>query len=140
MHVASHATFAGDFNQSFLLTYDDRISLNQLSELIKGTRFRDEPLELLVLSACETAAGDNRAVLGLAGIAIKSGARSAVGSLWQIDDEATSFLIENFYRELRMPGASKASALQKAQQELIASERFDHPSYWAAFLLISNWL
>lgn len=113
---------------------------SRLSELIKSTRYGDEPLELLVLSACETAVGDSRAVLGLTGIAIKSGARSAAGSLWQIDGEATANLTENFYRELRVPGISKANALRKAQRGLIDDERFGHPSYWAAFMLISNQL
>ncbi|MCZ6501926.1 MAG: CHAT domain-containing protein [Gammaproteobacteria bacterium] len=140
VHIASHGTFTGDFDQSFLLTHDGRISLSRLSEIIKSTRYRDDPLELLVLSACETAVGDSRAALGLAGIAIKSGARSAIGSLWQIDDRATASLVESFYRELRIPGTSKANALQKAQKGLIDDADFGHPSYWAAFMLVSNWL
>ncbi len=93
-----------------------------------------------MLSACETALGDQRAALGLAGIAIKSGARSALGSLWKIDDEATSILVQAFYSELRASDVTKAEALRRAQQSLIETDKFDHPSYWAPFLLVSNWL
>ena len=63
-------------------------------------RFSDQPLDLLVLSACETAVGDDRAALGLAGIALKAGARSAVATLWAINDDATSRLVMNFYERL----------------------------------------
>ena len=61
---------------------------------------REDPLELLVLSACETAAGDKRAALGLAGMAIRAGARSTLASLWQVDDLATSIFMTKFYEEL----------------------------------------
>jgi CHAT domain-containing protein len=65
-------------------------------------RFRDDPLELLTLSACETAAGDDRAALGLAGIAIKAGARSALATLWNINDEASVDLVVDFTAGLRI--------------------------------------
>ena len=82
-----------------------------------------------MLSACQTAAGNDRAGLGLAGVAIRAGARSAVGTLWPISDEATRELVVTFYRELKKPGVSKAAALQRAQAKLIAGERFAHPFY-----------
>jgi len=69
LHIASHGVFAGDPAISFLLAYDEKINMNQLSEIVGTTRFRDQPLELLVLSACETATGDERSALGLAGVA-----------------------------------------------------------------------
>jgi len=93
-----------------------------------------------VLSACETASGDDRAALGLAGVALKAGARSAVASLWYVSDQAAGDLIIDFYRNLQSGKLSKAQALQAAQRQLIAGLRFSHPAYWAPFLLIGNWL
>lgn len=140
VHVASHAVFTGDPSTSFVLTHDGRLSMDELSELVAPTQFRRRPLELLTLSACETAAGDERAALGLAGVAIRAGARSALGSLWAVQDEATYELVVAFYAALKEPGASKAEALRRAQAKLIADPRFAHPFYWSPFLLISNWL
>ena len=109
-------------------------------QLAAPTQFRQRPLELLALSACETAAGDERAALGLAGVAIRAGARSALGSLWAVQDEATYQLVLGFYEALKEPGVSKAEALRRAQAQLIASPVYAHPFYWSPFLLISNWL
>ena len=103
-------------------------------------RYSDQPVELLTLSACQTAAGDDRSALGLAGVAIKAGARSALGTLWFVNDEASSQLITDFYRHLLEPGQTKASALQLAQRSLITDPRYRHPGYWSPFLLIGNWL
>ena len=142
VHIASHGVFTGDPDTSFLLTHDGQISMNQLSDYIGRTKFRETPLELLVLSACETAIGDDRAALGLAGVAINAGARSALGSLWAISDLATANLIQEFYNQLQDPSLSRADALRLAQLKLLdsAEQDFQHPYYWSAFLLISNWL
>ena len=94
-----------------------------------------------MLSACQTAAGDDRAALGLAGIAIKAGARSAIATLWSVNDEASAELVIAFYRQLQEhPSISRAAALQRAQLRLLNELGYDHPSYWAPFLLINNWL
>lgn len=140
LHIASHAQFTGDDASSFLLTYDGRLSMAALDEILRVTRFRDRPLELLVLSACDTANGDERAALGLVGVGIKAGARSAIGSLWAIDDDATAELVTAFYRELKNPAVSKAGALQAAQGQLLGDSRYAHPYYWSAFVLVNNWL
>lgn len=140
VHIASHGQFQGDSSKTFLLTHDDKLTLNQLEKLIAPSRYRDQPLELLTLSACQTAAGDDRAALGLAGIAIKAGARSALASLWFVNDSSSSVLISKFYEYLKQPGSTKAKALQQAQIDLIKDNRFKHPGYWAPFLLIGNWL
>jgi len=140
VHIASHGQFHRDPQKTFLLTYDGRLTMDDLERIMGLTRFRETPVELLTLSACQTAAGDDRAALGLAGVALRAGARSAVASLWFIDDEATSQLIAEFYRQLRDPSLSKAQALRNAQALLLRSERYAHPAYWAAFLLIGNWL
>lgn len=140
VHIASHGVVASDVNASFLLTYDDKITMNQLSQLIGMFQFRKTSLDLLTLSACETAIGDDRAALGLAGVAVKAGARSAFASLWLIDDQATSQLVREFYQQLKNPLMSKAAALQQAQLKISSEPNHDHPSYWAPFLLINNWL
>lgn len=140
VHVASHGQFGGELRNTFLLAFDDRVTLNHLSDLIGLFRFRDQPLELLTLSACETAVGDERAALGLAGIAVKAGARSALATLWHINDQATSVLVSDFYSQIVKPSISRAIALQHAQLKLLQDPRYEHPAYWSPFLLINNWL
>jgi CHAT domain-containing protein len=140
VHIASHGRFEGDIAKTFLLTFDDKLTMDRLDQFVGLFRFRDEPLELLALSACETAADDDRAALGLAGVAVKAGARSALATLWHINDPASSALIAEFYRELRDPSVSRAVALQRAQLKLLHDPRYQHPGYWSAFLLINNWL
>jgi CHAT domain-containing protein len=137
VHIATHGHFDRNPQKSFLLTYDEKLTMDLLEESISGRR--DEPLELLVLSACESAAGDNRAALGLAGVALKAGARSALATLWQISDAATVRLITDFYLHANKENVSKAEALQIAQKNLIKQAEFSHPSDWAPFLLIGNW-
>lgn len=138
-HIASHGEFTGNVRDSFVLAYDSKISVDDLARYIGVNRFRDDPLDLLTLSACQTATGDERAMLGLAGITVKAGVRSALASLWPIHDEATSLLMSEFYRQLQVPGVSKASALQRAQQKLAATTRYRHPGYWSGFVLIGSW-
>jgi len=140
MHVASHGRFEAEFRKSFLLTFDGKVTMDQLEQYIGLFKFREDPLELLTLSACETAAGDDRAALGLAGIAIKAGARSALATLWYINDQASSELVAEFYRELRDPSVSRAMALKRAQLKLLNDRSYQHPGYWSPFLLINNWL
>jgi CHAT domain-containing protein len=140
VHIASHGQFDSDPQKTFLLTYNDKLSMNQLEKIIGQNQFSEKAVELLTLSACQTAVGDDRAALGLAGIAIKAGARSAVASLWAVSDEATAQLMIEFYRQLLVPANSKATAMQKAQQKLLKNDRFSHPAYWAPFILIGNWL
>lgn len=140
MHVASHGQFDTDVRKTFLLTFDDKLTMEKLSQYIGVLRFREEPLELLTLSACQTAAGDDRAALGLAGVGIKAGARSALATLWFINDQASSALVSEFYRQLQDPSVSKAVALQRAQLKMLEEPAFDHPAYWAPFLLLNNWL
>lgn len=140
LHIATHGKFSTSVNDSFLLTFDEKITMSTLDRLIGLFRFRDDPLELLTLSACQTGVGDDRAALGLAGVAIKAGARSAVATLWFINDEASAALVSEFYRQLRDPSVSKAVALQRAQVKLLADRVYEHPAYWSPFLLLNNWL
>jgi CHAT domain-containing protein len=142
VHIASHGQFSSDPGKTFVLTHDGRLTLNDLEALIRPREMNfGEPLELLTLSACETAAGDDRAALGLAGVAIKAGARSALATLWSVNDEAAQEVITDFYRRLSQEaGITKAKALQGAQKRLLAKEGYGDPYYWSPFLMIGNWL
>ncbi len=140
VHIASHGVLDRDVKDSFVLAYDGKISMDRLSQLVGLHQYREAPLDLLTLSACDTAAEDDRAALGLSGIAIKSGARSALASLWVSDDTATVSLVEEFYRQLQDSTVSKAVALQRAQQKVLSEPGHSHPGYWAPFLLLNNWM
>lgn len=140
VHIASHGQFDKNPKNTFLLTYNSKLTMDKLEQLIRIGKFRKDPVELLTLSACQTASGDDRAALGLAGVAVKAGARSALATLWFIDDASTSRLITDFYRKIRDSGLSKAKALQQAQIGIIKDPNLEHPAYWAPFLLIGNWM
>jgi CHAT domain-containing protein len=77
---------------------------------------------------------------GDAGIAVKAGARSALGTLWHINDRASSVLVAEFYRQIQNPSVARAAALRQAQLKLLNDRRYQHPAYWSPFLLINNWL
>lgn len=139
-HLATHGKFDGSYSDSYLLTHDSRVDLSQISESIRARTEQSGPLDLLVMSACETAAGDDRAALGLAGVALNAGARSALATLWAVEDSATAALIPSFYDALTSGDYTKAESLRMAQLQLIATERFQHPSSWSPFLMIGNWL
>jgi CHAT domain-containing protein len=140
LHIATHGEFSSDPENSFLITGDQqKLTLNQLDVLIRSTLKHTDPLELLTLTACQSAAGDERAALGLAGIAIQAGAKSALASLWFINDIATSKLSSRFYQGLQNH-LSKTEALRAAQRSLLeADSQYSHPAYWAAFVLVGNW-
>lgn len=141
IHIATHGEFNSDPNQTFLLTHDDKLLLNEFGKLLKLGQFSNEPVELLTLSACNTAVGDIRAAFGLAGIALESGARSAVATLWKAEDKATMLLMIDFYRQFQSrPDLNKAQVLQAAQLNLLNQPQYRHPFYWSPFLFIGNWL
>ncbi len=141
VHIASHGQFDRDVRKTFVLTFDSKLTLNELEALIRPSQYRGQPVEMLVLSACQTAAGDDRAALGLAGVAVKAGARSALATLWFVNDQSTSALITEVYNQLRQsPPVTKARALQAAQIKLLGDRRYRHPCYWSPYLIIGNWL
>ncbi|MEO8280609.1 MAG: CHAT domain-containing protein, partial [Ideonella sp.] len=139
IHLASHGVFGGRSDATYLLAYDDLLTLDRLQSLLRSDTFRRKPIELLSLSACETAEGDERSPLGLSGAAIKARARSVMGSLWPVSDDAAVDLMTSFYRGLIQQHLSKAQALQQSQIELLHKPGFAHPFYWAPFILIGNW-
>ncbi|MGL5078726.1 MAG: CHAT domain-containing protein, partial [Waterburya sp.] len=129
--------------ETFIVTWNNRIKVNQLQSLLRTHQTTQaNPIELMVLSACQTATGDDRAGLGMAGIAVRSGARSTLATLWSVKDESTTKLINKFYQQLlhSRSGVNKAQALREAQLTLINSSDFNHPFYWSAFVLVGNWL
>ncbi len=140
VHLATHGKFSSRANDTYILAADGPINVKQFSSLLQSREeTRPEAIQLLVLSACQTAIGDKRAALGLAGIAIRAGARSTVASLWQIDDEATAIFIGSFYQQLKDSNISKAEAVRHAQLELLKHPNYNSPSYWSAYVLIGNW-
>ncbi|MHC5747256.1 MAG: CHAT domain-containing protein [Nostoc sp.] len=141
VHLATHGQFSSNADETFVLAWDKPIKLNELKDLLRSReQTRPEPIELLVLSACETANGDKRAALGLAGMAIQAGARSTLASLWSLDDESGARLIGQFYKELATKQVTKAEALRQAQLSLLKDPDYRHPIHWAAYVLLGNWL
>ncbi|MDY7013076.1 MAG: CHAT domain-containing protein [Cyanobacteriota bacterium] len=161
VHLATHAEFnSGSPTNSFIQFADSQLDLLEMSQL----SWRDPPVELLVLSACETALGDRNAELGFAGLALQSGVESVLASLWYVSDTGTLALMSEFYQQLKN-APTKIEALERAQialirgnvrveegklnysggsiplPEAIALERppdLSHPFFWAAFTLIGS--
>ncbi|MEM7715936.1 MAG: CHAT domain-containing protein [Cyanobacteria bacterium P01_A01_bin.68] len=141
VHLATHGQFSSRLDDTFLLTWDGQINIKELSELLRNRQSRQsQSIDLLVLSACDTAAGDNRAVLGLAGLAVKSGARSTIASLWPVKDKATVSLMNSFYENLLKSGTTKAEALRQAQIKMMKETDFKEPFFWSAFVLVGSWV
>jgi CHAT domain-containing protein len=138
VHMATHGQFSSNSEQTFILSWDKLLRVQDLNSLLKTSDPSKAPrtIELLVLSACETAQGDLRATLGLAGFAVRAGARSTLATLWQVDDKASAELIARFYQELTKPNATKAEALRQAQLASIKKEVY----YWAPYVLVGSWL
>ena len=147
VHIASHGVFGDSADTTFIMTYDELITLDGLQRLLgggpNGQRPRTRPIELITLSACQTAEGDDRAPLGMSGTALKARARSALGTLWPVADSAAQQLMASFYRRLAAARASgqgsKIDALRAAQIELLDSPTLRHPFYWAPFILVGDW-
>ncbi len=138
VHLATHGEFSSDAENTFILTWDKLIKVKEFDNLLRvSDKNRSNNIELLVLSACQTAEGDKRAALGLAGIAMRAGVRSTLATLWSIDDRSTTDVMSEFYRQLKA-GVNKAEALQRAQLSVFANEKA--PYFWAPYVLVGNWL
>ena len=143
VHMATHGQFSSNLEETFILTWDRLLKIVDLDNLIRNSNSdSSNAIELLVLSACETAAGDNRAALGLAGIAVRAGARSTLATLWSVDDRSAAALMNEFYKQLADRNLTKAEALQRAQLSLWSnpSQDWKRPYFWAAYTLVGNWL
>ena len=139
VHIASHGVFGATAQGTFVMAWDELLTLEELQALLAAERFRRSPIELLTLSACQTAEGDDRAPLGMSGTAIRARARSALGSLWPVSDEAAGELMTRFYALLVEGQATKAQALRLAQLELMRRPGMEHPTFWAPFSLVGDW-
>ncbi len=139
IHLATHGQFSSNSEETFILTWDDKINVKDLQSILRERRRQTNPLELLVLSACQTAEGDNRATLGLAGMAVRSGARSTLATLWSVNDQSTAAFMAEFYRQLTQPNITKAEAQRLGQIKLLKDPKYRHPFYWAPFVLVGNW-
>ncbi|MFN6565478.1 MAG: CHAT domain-containing protein [Nostoc sp. ChiSLP01] len=138
VHLATHGEFSSDPEKTFILTWDKLVKVKEFENLLRvNDKNRSSSIELLVLSACKTAEGDKRAALGLAGIAVRAGARSTLATLWSIDDRSTADVMSEFYRQLKA-GVNKAEALQRAQLAVFAKD--NSPYSWAPYVLLGNWL
>ena len=140
IHIATHGQFSSNPEETFIVTGNgERLDIDELGNLLRQ-RTRSQSLELLFLSACQTLAGDRWAALGMAGVAIRSGAQSTIASIWSADDEASAELVTRFYQKLSDgSGRSKAEALRLAQIEMLDNPRFTLPVYWSPYVLIGNW-
>ena len=143
VHLATHGQFSSQLDKTFILTEDGPLDIEALRSSLQTTAVRRRSvLELLVLSACETATGDDQAALGLAGVAIRAGARSTVATLWQVNDQSSAIFMGEFYRKLiddRTSQTTKANALQQAQRALLKNPDYQNPFFWAPYVLIGNW-
>lgn len=133
VHVSTHGQFSSAPEQTYLAAWDNLIDFRELEVLFRGAG----SIDLLVLSACQSAVEDGRSTLGLAGIAVRSSARSAIASLWLVDSVGSSVLIDRFY-QAKSQGLSTPDSLQRAQTELIGSSTFSHPFYWAPFIFVES--
>jgi CHAT domain-containing protein len=140
VHIASHGVFGGSADASYIMAFDDILTMQGLQSLLREERFRRNPIELLSLSACQTAEGDDRSPLGISGAAVKARAKSVLGTLWPVEDAAARIVMEKFYANIAREHIDKVTALQRAQVETLKRSEFSHPFYWAPFVLIGNWL
>lgn len=144
VHIATHGQFSSDPEQTFILLWNELLNVKDLNNLFSSGSNRGQKLiDLLVLSACETALGDRRASLGLAGVAVRAGARSTLATLWQVSDESTAQVMIEFYRQLHENASiNKAEALRQAQLKLWQNTDRDWqvPSFWASYVIVGDWL
>ncbi|MBD2666660.1 filamentous hemagglutinin family outer membrane protein [Richelia sinica FACHB-800] len=163
IHLATHANFSrGSLDNSYIQLWDNKLRLNQIRQL----GFNNPQVEMLVLSACKSALGDEEAEIGFAGLAIMAGVKTSVASLWAVNDSSTALLMTKFYESLRT-APIRAEALREAQIAMAkgqiyiqngqvrgleeignfslpattienSNSPFTHPFYWAAFTMVGN--
>ncbi len=129
VHLATHGYFGGVAENSYLLAYDGLMTAEILERALTPQ------IDLLVMSACETAITSDRSVLGLAGLALRNNVNSVLGTYWQVEDKVQSQIMVDFYAYLEA-GLNVAEALQKVQSEQIASG--GSITDWASLNLIGN--
>jgi CHAT domain-containing protein len=138
IHLKTHGIFSSDPEETFIVAYRELLTGSDLGRLIQTGQVGTTAIELLVLSACSTAQGDNRAVLGLSGTAVQAGARSVISTLWDAQDLPNTQLMIHFYEALQNPTLSRSQALRQAQLYLI-NQGYRTPHIWATYALVGNW-
>ena len=138
VHIASHGYFGKNAKDSFIMAYDQNMTLLDIKDTLEAENLKGKPIDLLTLSACKTAEGDDSMLLGFSGLAVKSNVLTAVGSLWSINDEATMEFMRVFYDGLAK-SLNKAQAIREAQISMIKTKKFRHPFFWSPFILIGDW-
>jgi CHAT domain-containing protein len=168
LHLATHAVFnSGQVDNSYIQFWNNRLPLSQVRKVADDLQWKTAlpPLQLLVLSACQTALGSKEAELGFAGTALNAGVPSAIASLWSVDDEGTVGLMTGFYGALQN-AATKADALRQAQLRMLHAEvsvrdgqivapnyppvslptlngvgqkSLTHPYFWSGYTVVGNW-
>ena len=143
VHIATHGQFGSSSQQTYILDWNESINLKDLDRLLEAEDpTKAKTIDLLVLSACETATGDKRAALGLAGVAVRSGASATVASLWQINDASTAQFMVEFYQQLSNRQLTTVEALRNTQLSFIArkdNSDYNRPYHWGAFVLVGDW-
>lgn len=144
IHISTHGIFQDNPTKTVLYTSDgNNITMPKLHEIIsssdKTNTLQGRSLDLLILSACQSATGNNekRAELGFASVAISSGSSSVLGTLWSVKEKPTQELINKFYKNYYINKCNKAESLQKAIIYLIDEKKL-LPSDWASFVLIGK--
>ena len=146
VHFAAHGLLDErlPLNSALALSIPDVASEGQDNGLLQAWEIFEYlriDADLVTLSACETALGQDMGGEGLVGLTRAfqyAGARSVMASLWSVADDSTAELMTRFYGYLKA-GKSKDQALQAAQRDLVRSERFAQPFHWAAFTLAGDW-
>ena len=136
IHIASHGYFSGDPATSFMMTHDKLLTMNDLSGIFQNEAFNRKPVELVTLSACQTAKGNDRSPLGMSGLIVRAGVKSTIGSLWPVSDKAAQQFFSTFYKIYQTSGITKVQAVQQAQIELMKNNA---PVDWAPFILVGEW-
>lgn len=139
IHISSHGYFGHSADDSFILTYDKALHVNEMEQIMRSKSKEGNEIDLVIFSACQTAQGDDRAPLGFSGLAIKAEAKNALGALWPIDDKATKQFMKEYYSALAEFDQDPAKALQATQKFMLSNQALAHPSYWAAFVLVGAW-
>ncbi len=169
IHLGTHAEFkSGNLDDSYIQFYDEKLEIAELRDISDELGWNStskSPIELLVLSACQTALGNDQAELGFAGLAVQAGVKSALASLWYVSDLGTLALMSEFYDQLD-DTLIKAEALRQTQLQMLTQEvmiqegelklsngsnlalpsslpkgnlSMSHPYFWSSFTLIGNW-
>ncbi|NEQ96212.1 MAG: CHAT domain-containing protein [Cyanothece sp. SIO2G6] len=163
VHMATHARFQpGPYDNSYIQMWNDQLNMEEIRDL----GLNSPMVEMLVLSACQTALGNREAELGFAGLAVQAGVKTAIASLWSVDDAATMSLMSKFYSSLStapiksealrqaqvallqgnvrmeddtlyIPGLSQGVQLPAGSSDITTAE-LAHPYYWSAFTIVGN--